>query len=77
MTDAIALRIVGATLTMSSLIAFIGAKRNTDDGSGVFYDDLGNKVDTSTGVTRLLIVLGLILLVNGVALILVSLRRRG
>jgi hypothetical protein len=66
---------VGAALMVSSLVAFVGARLNARDDSDIFFDNLDNEVDPGGDVTRLLVVLGLILLVNGLALLALAARR--
>jgi len=67
--------IVGVALVMSSLVAFVGARLNARDDSDIFFDSLDNQVDPGGDVTRLLVVLGLILLVNGLTLVALAARR--
>jgi hypothetical protein len=68
--------VVGLALTLSSAIAFIGALLNSRDDSDIFLDNLDNEIDPGGDITRLLVAVGLILLVNGLALLLLSLRGR-
>ncbi len=47
--------VVGLALTVSSAIAFIGARLNSRDDSDIFFDNLDNEVDPTRerlGATR-------------------------
>jgi len=61
--------VVGSALLLSSLVAFAGGRLNNRDESNWFYDDLGNEIQVGSDTTLLLVVLGIILAVNGVALL--------
>ena len=76
MIDRLGVRgVIALALTLSSAIAFVGAWLNSRDDSDIFFDNLDNEVDPGGDVTRLLVVLGLILLVNGLVLLALAARR--